>query len=127
MAEERISRLSANGLRRGAKRRSGACGVTRKAFDTNALQLFWLLAQMVRIGKQFSDRLGLGRIVIAADLTMSIHQHHPRAVHRNSLGIAAVGDRKFEAVMGKFVNRRFRPGEKIPAARLSLQSLSVAT
>ena len=51
---------------------------------------------------------------------MSIYEHYSRAVHRNSLRIAAIRHGKFEAVMRKFVDRRFGAGEKIPASRLSL-------
>src|SRR4030095_7084807 len=89
---------------------------------------FWLLAQqMFRVCEQFRHRVGFRSVVIAADLAMSIYQYHPRAVHGNSLGIAAVGYRKLEAVMGKFVDRRFRSGKKIPAIWLGLQSICVAT
>jgi len=41
---------------------------------------------------------------------MSIHEDHSRAVHWKSLRIASVGHRKFETVMGKFVDRGFWSG-----------------
>ena len=54
-------------------------------------QLLRLLAQqMVRVSNQFRYRVGFRRIVIATDLTMSIHQDHSGAVHRKSLLIASV-------------------------------------
>ena len=39
---------------------------------------------------------------------MTIDQRHPRAVHRSSLDIASVGNREFEPVVGKFVDRGLR-------------------
>jgi hypothetical protein len=68
--------------------------------------LLRLLAQkMVRVSDQFRHCISFGRIVVTADLAMSIHEHYPRAVHGNPLGIAAIRDREFEAVMRKLVNR----------------------
>ena len=53
--------------------------------------LFRLLAQqMAGVSDQFRYRFGFRSVVIAADLTMSIHEHHSRAVHRKSLCIASV-------------------------------------
>src|SRR5437867_3698993 len=49
-----------------------------------------LAQQMMRVSNQFRYRLGLRRVVIAADLTMSIHEDHSCAVHRKSLRIASV-------------------------------------
>src|ERR1043166_3474387 len=89
--------------------------------------LLRVLAQkMVRVGEQFGHRLGLDGIVVSTDLAMSIYEHHPRAVHGNPLRIAAVGCREFEAVMRKLVDRGFWSSEKIPTARLCLQSLCIA-
>ena len=82
-----------------------------RIWNFSALQPFALLAQqMVGVSKQFRDRFRFHRVVIAADLTMSIHEHHSRAVHWKSLRIASVGHRKFETVMGKFVDRGFWSG-----------------
>jgi len=81
---------------------------------------------MIRVGNQFRHCIGFGRIVVTADLTMPIHEHHPRAVDRNSLCITAVGYRELKAVMGKLVDRRFWSRKKIPAARFSLPFLRVA-
>ena len=53
--------------------------------------LFRLLAQqMGGVSNQVRYRVGFRRVVIAADLTMSIHEHHSCAVHRKSLRIASV-------------------------------------
>ena len=54
-------------------------------------KLFGLLAQqMAGVSNQFRYRVGFRRIVIAADLTASIYEHHSRAVHWKSLRIASV-------------------------------------
>src|SRR5947207_3039961 len=55
---------------------------------------------------------------------MSIHQNHSRAVDWNSLFFA---NREFESVTRQIVNRRLRPGQKIPATRLSLKFVRVTT
>ena len=47
-------------------------------------------SKMIRVGKQFGHRFGFRRVVIAADLTVSIHEHHSCAVHRKTLRIASV-------------------------------------
>ena len=49
-----------------------------------------LAQQMVGVSNQFRYRVGFGRVVIAADLAMSIHEDHSCAVHRKSLLIASV-------------------------------------
>ena len=60
---------------------------------------------MVRVSEQFGYRLGLGRVVVTADLAMSIHEHHPRAVHWDTLLIAAIGNGQLETIVRQFVNR----------------------
>ena len=83
--------------------------------------LFRLLAQKVRcVSDQFCYHIHFGGVVVTTDLAMPIYQHHPRAVDRNPLSIAAVGYRKFEAVVRDFVNSSLGAGQKIPAAGLGL-------
>src|SRR5438477_13164906 len=81
---------------------------------------------MVRVREQLGDRFRFSRVVIATGLTMSIYEHYSRAVHGNSVRIAAIRHGKFEAVMRKLVDRRFGSGEKIAASRLSLYFVGVA-
>src|SRR5437773_7701478 len=53
--------------------------------DGARLQLVGLLAQqMICVCEQFRYGLRFSGIVITADLTAPIHQHHPCAVHGNS-------------------------------------------
>src|SRR5438876_1584888 len=59
--------------------------------DGARLQLVGLLAQqMICVCEQFRYGLRFSGIVITADLTAPIHQHHPCAVHGNSPFIAAI-------------------------------------
>src|SRR6184192_4051268 len=90
-------------IRRCRGSRAG-CDHSDFAGDTPAAtELLRLLAQqMVRVREQLGNRFRFSRVVIATDLTMSIYEHYSRAVHRNSLRIAAIRHGKFEAVMRKF-------------------------
>ena len=59
--------------------------------ERDGYKLFGLIAQqMVGVSNQVRYRVGFRSVVIAADFTMSIHQHHSCAVHRKSLRIASV-------------------------------------
>ena len=69
--------------------------ILRFAQDDNSSRLFGALLgllaqQMTGVSNQFRYRVGFRSVVIAADLTMSIHEHHSCAVHRKSLCIASV-------------------------------------
>src|SRR5712691_4859748 len=69
-----------------------AANAAMQAGDTPATTgSFRLLAQkMARIGDQFCHCVRLGRIVIAANVTVSIYQHHACAVHRRPRFFATV-------------------------------------
>src|SRR5437867_2229915 len=49
-----------------------------------------LAQQVICVGKQFCDGFGFRGVVVATDLTMSIHEHHSCAVYRKSLRTASV-------------------------------------
>src|SRR5256886_11653676 len=80
---------------------------------------------MTRVGEQSRHRVRCRCFVITADFAMSIHQNHPGAMHGNSGFIAAIGHRKFEIIMRKFVNRGLGSCEKIPAFWVGAQLLRV--
>ena len=46
--------------------------------------------EMICIGEKFRDGIGRDGIVVAADLSMSIDQHHSRAVQRLRVLTAAI-------------------------------------
>src|SRR5947207_5893912 len=84
-----------------------------------------LAQQMTRVGDQLCHRVRLGRIVITTNVSVPIHQHNARAVHRHSSLFAPIRYRQLEPVTRQFVNHRLRPSEEIPSARFRLKSLRV--
>src|SRR5881398_1228421 len=81
---------------------------------------------MACIGEQFCYCVGFSHFVVTTNFSMSIHQHQPGAVYRNSGYIAPIRNRKFEAVTSKTVNRGFRSSKKIPALSFGVHLLCVA-
>ena len=61
--------------------------------------------QMIRICHERCDGVGLGCVVVAANLTVPIHQNHARAVHWVASVAAVLGRRELEPMRGQIVNR----------------------
>jgi hypothetical protein len=85
-----------------------------------------LAATIDRLPKgEYRDYLRMVCDVITADLTVPIHQHDPRAMHGNSLFVAAIRNGKFKTIVREFVNRALWSREEIPPRGIRLQFLRV--
>ena len=66
------------------------------------LRLFF--QEMIGVRQQLGDRIGRDRVVIAANLAVSVHQNHSCAVQRLRVLIAAISGGELEAFLRQFVD-----------------------
>ena len=78
---------------------------------------------MVRVGEQSGYGVGIGRVIVAANHTVAIHQDHPRAMDRTSAPFSAAAS--LNPSSRQAVDHAFVAGQEMPAAGLRIQARGI--